>query len=258
MKIRIYSDLHLEFGKFRVPDADPDTVLILAGDIGVKLSAMSFIERVAPKFKAVIYIAGNHEFYGGNMNTVLSRWAAVDHIPNFYFLNDEKVVIDGVRFLGSTLWTDMNNDDSIVKQFCQVRMNDYKIISVGEESYSKRKTNKTFLSPSMTVCLHKQSMAFLEKELEASTEQTVVITHHSPTINGVNSERYDLDALTYSYYTPLESVMDRYGHLTHWVFGHTHKSLDIDIYGTRVLSNPRGYVGYEVNSEFDPSMELEI
>jgi hypothetical protein len=256
MKIRFYSDLHLEFGNFTVPDPEPDTVLILAGDIGVKLSALSFIEKNYSKFKAVVYVLGNHEFYNGNMNDVLTRWRNVTHIPNLHFLENDSVVIDNIRILGCTLWTDMNNDDFAVKAQVGLCMNDYKIIRVGKETYNKR--GKIALSPSMTVVLHKESLDFLNKELESSNQKTLVVTHHSPIINGVNSERYGTSMINYAYYTPLEYLMDKHDHLTHWIFGHTHKSLDMDVYGTRVLSNPRGYVGHDQNESFNPKWDIEV
>jgi hypothetical protein len=256
MKIRFYSDLHLEFGKFTVPDPDPDTVLILAGDIGVKLSALSFIEKNFAKFKAVIYILGNHEYYNGNMNNVLSRWRAVTHIPNLHFLENDSVVIDNVRFLGCTLWTGLNNDDWAVKQYVGLRMNDFKIIRVGKETHNRR--GKVWFTPELSVVLHKQSLDFLKKELESSKEKTVVVTHHSPIINGIDSDRYGVSDLNYAYYTPLEYLMDAHDHLTHWIFGHTHKTLDMDVYGTRVLSNPRGYVGHDLNTSFNTKWDIEV
>jgi len=259
MKIRFYSDLHLEFGKFNAPDPDsPETVLVLAGDIGVKLGALSFVEQIAPKYKAVIMVAGNHEFYNGNIAEVIKRWKDVAHIPNFYFLENSSVVIDGIRFLGCTLWSDYDNDNFVVKQYCKLRMNDFKMISVEvPKAHNTRK--KTYFTPDIASVLHKTSLQYLKSQLLAAGMQTVVITHHSPSVIGCDSERYGVNNdLDYAYYTPLEYLMNWHDHLTHWIFGHTHKSLDMDIHGTRVLSNPRGYLGHDVNKNFNPSKQIVL
>lgn len=258
MKIRFYSDLHLEFGKFRPPDPrDSDTILVLAGDIGVKLGAMAFIEREAPKYRDVIYVAGNHEFYNGNYPEVLERLRNVCHIPNFHFLENRAVVIDNVKFLGATLWTDMKNDDWFVKNTIKRRMNDFQCIrNDSTKTYNKKR--QCYFTPEYAYVLHKQTLDFFEKELSNDQMKTVIVTHHSPTLDGTDHERYGLSDMTYAYYTPLEYIMERYDHLTHWVFGHTHKTLDNEYFGTRVLSNPRGYLGHEVNPNFRPNWEIDV
>jgi len=254
MNIRLYSDLHLEFGKFTPPDPEPNTILVLAGDIGVKLGAMSFLERNAHKYKAVIYVAGNHEFYNGNINTILSRWRNTTHIPNLHFLENEYIVIDNIKFLGGTLWTGMNDDDWFVKQKVGNCMNDFQVIQVGKE----RSTHKTWFTTSMAIVMHKETLEFFKEELSKDTMQTVIVSHHSPTIHGCNTARYGYTDMTHAYYTPLEYLMEQHDHLTHWMFGHTHVSMDMDIYDTRVLSNPRGYVGHEVVDSFKPNFKVII
>ena len=258
MKIRYYSDIHLEFGKFRIPaPTDPDTILVLAGDIGVKLGALNFIERYAPMFKAVIYVLGNHEFYNGNMGEIIKRWSEVSHIPNFYFLNDTSIVIDNVKFVGATLWSDYNNNDWFARKHCGFRMNDFKMTTTETPPCYKRR-GKTWFTPEFAYVLHKQSLAYIKAQLESDNMQTVVITHHSPTVKGCDVDRYGHSEMDYAYYTPLEYLMDDNDHLTHWIFGHTHKSLDIDIFGTNVLSNPRGYVGHDENKNFNTIKELTL
>lgn len=102
MKIHVLSDLHVEFADFDPPETNAD-VVILAGDIGIGSGG---IEWAASQFqtKAVIYIPGNHEYYHHDIDSIDAfRTAAPDNID---VLNDYTVVLDGVRFLGSTLWTD--------------------------------------------------------------------------------------------------------------------------------------------------------
>ena len=61
MKLQILSDIHLEFGPFKIPKTDAD-VIILAGDIHIGTAAVDWIKSQTKK--PVLYVAGNHEYYG--------------------------------------------------------------------------------------------------------------------------------------------------------------------------------------------------
>src|SRR5688572_2867209 len=104
MKLHILSDLHLEFGPFDMPAVDAD-VLILAGDINLGPAGLNEYAGLARR-KRILYVAGNHEYYRHTfpgLNEVLSDVALESGIA---FLDNRAVEIDGVRFLGCTLWTD--------------------------------------------------------------------------------------------------------------------------------------------------------
>ncbi len=102
MKLHILSDLHTEFAGFSPPDTNAD-VVILGGDIGVGLGG---IEWAAAHFAdmPVIYVPGNHEYYGHAIE--LDDDLVNESVANIHVLNNDTVVINGVRYLGSTLWTD--------------------------------------------------------------------------------------------------------------------------------------------------------
>lgn len=111
-KALIISDLHLEHGEpFVVKKIDGVEYLILAGDIGSFKSHLPFIKDACTKYK-VIYILGNHEFYGYSLKEVRDFWKSVQ-LENFYFLDNSSVVIDGIRFIGTTLWTDFDNENQL-------------------------------------------------------------------------------------------------------------------------------------------------
>ena len=114
MKIRILSDLHLEFGKIEIvalPD-DMDTTLILAGDIHVGTRAFDFVTELCARFRNVIYILGNHEFYGHDVPTIVDNWRYIaKNIDNLQVLEKDYVVVEDTIFIGGTMWTDLNNGD---------------------------------------------------------------------------------------------------------------------------------------------------
>jgi len=93
MRLHILSDLHLEHASFEMPSIDSD-VLLLAGDIhapGRRAMTWAASDSVAKK-RPVVFVAGNHEFYDSRYQVERSAM--------------KTVVIDGVRFIGCTLWTD--------------------------------------------------------------------------------------------------------------------------------------------------------
>lgn len=106
MKALILSDLHLEFAPFEpAPDLEFD-VVILAGDI--HSPAKRAVQWAADTFrgKSVVYLPGNHEYYDGRLDTTLAEARRAADGSNVHVLDGDELVIDGVRFLGATLWTD--------------------------------------------------------------------------------------------------------------------------------------------------------
>ncbi len=253
MKLAVISDVHLEFGDLLLPNRDRCDALIIAGDCVVASVLHNnanaephtrahrefnrlhgFIQRCVDEFSEVIAIAGNHEFYHGRWN------ASLDHLREFYqhygveFLERDECVIQGQHFVGCTLWTDMHNSSAGAMQAARLTLNDFKLIVDDTGNYYTR------LSPQRTVNRHIMSVEFLR---ETITKDTVVITHHSP-CHLSSDERYAGDILNCCYYTDLsELILDREPKL--WIHGHMHNESDYQVGTTRVVCNPRGYVGYE-------------
>lgn len=230
MHIQILSDLHLEFGSFHTPENRRD-LLILAGDIGVGPSAEMFLQTEA-QVSPVIYVLGNHEFYHHDFHKVLNFWKSYS-LPNLHFLENSAVVLNGVRFLGCTLWTDFRDDQGEVSdaiEGAQGMMNDYIIVTF----------NKRRLTPRDTINMCQESIRWLGEQLRTPfAGPSVVVTHHLPSFQSIAPE-YEGDPLNYAFgsnFTPL--IEETQPAL--WIHGHTHVSFDYYIKNTRVLCNPRGY-----------------
>jgi predicted phosphodiesterase len=255
MRIRVFSDLHLEFSDHKFDhiwtpsEEDKDTVLLLAGDIDVGRSSGEFMEELCRHFKYVLRICGNHEFYNHEFDTVLQFWRDFEVMGphNFHFLNSDKRVIDGVRFLGGTMWTGFNKADPVTMVHAQQGMNDYHTIKRGGK----------FLSPYYILEQHKEFMNFLNKELETPFDgPTVVMTHHSP---GNHLKRRGCPAFgtDHCYFADLEELIGNTD-IKLWVHGHTHEQWDYMINETRVVCNPYGYHNYRTNPDFDKVIMLEV
>lgn len=250
MKLQIVSDIHNEFSVFNLPETNAD-IIILAGDIDVKLRAIPWALNFN---KPVIYVAGNHEFYGMQIEEVKSKLHALSQNTNIHFLDDEEVIIDGVRFLGGTLWTDYKlfGNPEIASLNAQFGMSDFRVIRIGSQ-YRK------FL-PMDAFALHNKTVSFLTQKLKEPFEgKTVIVTHHAPSLQSVE-ECYLHDPFTPSYASNLEHLMGDLVSL--WIHGHMHHSNDYTINGTRVVSNPRGYQYPEQtcseNKGFNPKLVIEL
>lgn len=277
MKLLILSDLHLEFGAFQVPDVEFD-VAILAGDIAVPATkAISWI-RGPGNFgdaRPVIYVAGNHEFYGDVLSRGLTKMQAAAAKTNVHALDCGEVTIGGVRFLGCTLWTDFalrvdtpNGLESDVKRAVSEAgfvMTDYQAIRVLQSrgtgpAPSKEKPFKRALRPSDTLALHQDHRGWLRAKLSEPFEgPTVVVTHHAPHRLSL-AERYASDWGSGAFVSELPESFFEVPAL--WVHGHTHNSFDYKVGNCRVVSNPRGYIsarnsGSPENTAFNPSLVVD-
>lgn len=250
MRVTPISDLHLEFAPLELPGGD---VLIIAGDAaeaihmdatglhGPMRNVIPFFYRQLEKYQKVLYIPGNHEYYNGDIQTTL------DHIRDFLsctdviLLNNDSVWIDGIQFLGSTLWTDIPEPSQFI---VQKSMNDFRLI----------KNGGNILTPADTVTFHKEAVEYLHSKIE--DHPTVVITHHAPSFRSI-TEKYRGSMLNLAYATHLEDFILDHPSISHWIHGHVHSQHDYMIGTTRVMANPRGYTGYE-KTGFDPNIGFDL
>lgn len=230
MRIRIYSDLHNEFTRiapFVPPTTDAD-VVVLAGDIDIQARGVSWANETFNQ--PVIYCAGNHEFYKGHIDHTLRkmREAAAPHV---HVMENQVWICNQTRFLVTTSWTDFSSTGDVVEAMitCALWMNDYQMIRA-EERYRQ-------LRPSDLIERNHEVYDFLVSELNRPFDgKTVVITHHCP-IPEVAGDKHDghLSAAYTNRWHSLLSMADV------WIFGHTHRAVDIELGGCRLISNPRGY-----------------
>ena len=243
MKINYFSDIHLEFGWLEFPRTDAD-VVVAAGDIGIGAEAVSWLARAA---RPVIYIAGNHEFYGGDLNATREEIRRACEGTNVTFLECEQHVIGDVRFLATTLWTDFANGDEQILRKAASHMNDYQQISVGER----------LLKPQDIFAENANSATWLAERLAEDFDgKTVVVTHHAPSRRSWDPPPRD-NTFVASYCNELEGLVDA-TKPSLWIHGHIHQCADYSVGNTRIVCNPRGYHGYQSIAGFLESRVVEI
>jgi Icc-related predicted phosphoesterase len=249
MRIHVLSDLHIEFGEVQIPNVDCD-VVVLAGDISTKHHGFFWALRQWPNVP-VIYVLGNHEYYGENFPRLVDKLRVQARGTNIHVLENESIQIGKIIFFGTTLWTDfeLHHDSlSAVVEAGSV-MNDYKRIRNSDVHFRK-------LYPRDTRLWHLVSRQALAAALEGGAgANTVVVTHHAP--SGLSlPERRRAKVLSAAYASPMDEFIAQYQPLL-WVHGHIHHPNDYQIGRTRVLANPRAYPD-EPNPKFQPDLVVEI
>lgn len=253
MKINILSDLHLGQGGLPLPHTDAD-VVILAGDIARPAAAMAWAAQLG---KPTLYVAGNHEFYGSSLSATARALREASAGTCVQVLDDEEVVIGGVRFLGSTMWTDFRllgeGEASVQAQAAaQGFMRDFSRIFVDEAMQQA-------LTPADTMRMFGRHADWLAQRLARPHDgPTVVITHHAPSPGSVHP-RFAGSPINAAFVADVERLMGE-DRVQLWVHGHTHDSFDYRVKGTRVVCNPRGYArdGVNENPHFDPGFTVEL
>jgi Icc-related predicted phosphoesterase len=298
MRIALASDIHLEFGDLFLKNEENADVLILSGDICTvkqfqkkpkeSFLVKDFFKRCSFQFPHVVYIMGNHEHYDFDIALTYDRLKAeLADLPNIHLLEKETWEHNGITFVGGTLWTDMNKNDSLTLWHCGQRMNDFQLIT-----NSNRKTHHKNVvyaknpdgsgmnlkdaegnlviervdhyekssrwSPEDSVEDHKKMLDYIKIATENKTKQYVVVTHHAPTSISI-AECYRFDTLMNGAFASdlSEFIMDR-AQIKLWTHGHMHNVSDYMVGDTRVVCNPRGYIGHEQRAKEFKLKYLEI
>ena len=277
MKIKLCSDLHLEFSTITLPNTEQADVLVLAGDILIaddlhkhadteysdrmgnrQRSAVDyrrFMEHVSSAYSHVVVIAGNHEFYSGDFHSGVDVLREeYSKFSNIHFLEHEYVTIDGVVFVGGTLWTDMNRSDPLTMASISSTMNDYRSIRNDYHSYRR-------LMPVDTVRRHQDTLKYIKQIAEEDAARNiVVVSHHSPSHMSI-ADAYKSDRITNgAYHSDLSEFILDHPNIVYWFHGHTHTPFDYTIGNTRVVCNPRGYESESYNEAtgWNQQLILEI
>jgi predicted phosphodiesterase len=282
MKIALASDLHLEFGDINLKNEENADVLILSGDIMIAqdlhdhphmdynpytsgaladlgrrqqtaLRFRDFLKRCSFQFPHVVYVAGNHEFYHGKfIGSLQDLRDECSKYPNVYFMEDDMRTINDVTFIGSTLWTDMNKGDPLTLHAVADMMNDYRIIRHDGHGYSK-------LRPAHTLDRHRKSVGYIRTVIEGLfDEKFVVVGHMSPSKLSTHPKYQNDTLMNGAYSSDLSEFIMDHPQIKLWTHGHTHHKFDYMIGSTRIVCNPRGYIGYEDSADLFELQYLEV
>jgi predicted phosphodiesterase len=253
MRLNVLSDLHLSKGMLPPPSVQADLV-VLAGDIARPAQAVEWATSLG---RPVLYVPGNHEFYGSSLAETLSELRQLTAGSQVRLLDNEECLIGNVRFLGCTLWTDFllmgagAGRDLAIRQALE-RVHDFQRIHLDER-------RQHLFTPADSARLFERSVTWLESRLRTPWPgPTVVITHHAPSERSVEP-RFEGSPLNACFASHLDRLLGAELAGT-WIHGHMHHSADYRAHGTRVVCNPRGYArdGCNENPLFDIDFVVDI
>jgi predicted phosphodiesterase len=241
VKLRILSDLHFEFHPdggdaflSNLPDVECDATVI-AGDLCDLATMRDSMRLVSMRCDRVLYVLGNHECYGGTIALALETAAKVcADLRNVTLLNDSAVDVAGVRVHGCTLWFPYPQPE--IARFEQ-GMTDFHVIRGLRDSVGERNA---------------ASCRYLKANVK---RDDVVVTHHLPSFGSVHPKFYGSPLNGYFCGGAADILTGNAP--AAWIHGHTHESVNYSN-GTIVVCNPYGYLGHEVNPNFDPSLVVEV
>lgn len=285
MKIKVVSDAHLEFSNLVIPNDQDYDVLILSGDIMIaeylhdfpapdpyEYGAMekyshrmeaadrfrAFLTQVNNDFPKVVYVAGNHELYGGKFHAGIDYlYEECEKYPNIFFLERDYVIIDDVAFIGGTMWTDCNKMDHMTMYMLKNSMNDYRMIKNDKAGYRKLFPEDTITRHNMTLNYFKKTIKELKND---GINKFVMVTHHSPSHLSVHPKYSSDSEMNGGYHSDLSEFILDNPEIILFTHGHTHDPFDYMIGTTRIVCNPRGYESsnYSENTGWNPNILLEI
>lgn len=256
MKVRIYSDIHLEhFHPTQYIPVGSGNVLVLAGDIlcakhfkkngYIKDVYKKFLSDCSKNYDKILYVKGNHEFYSYNYEGTANKLK--EYLPNnFHLLENDVVTIGDWNFIGFTLWTDFRNENALEMMEAECNMNDYKVIRIGS-NYRKLRANDT-------LNFHKESKKYLLNQLQIFKNNVFVISHHAPSYQSV-PQQFKKHA-NGAYCSNLDDLIIDHPQIKYFVHGHTHNFFDYHIGQCRVICNPHGYPGQDTGFKEDFCLDL--
>jgi Icc-related predicted phosphoesterase len=238
----------LEFALFQPSHVDAD-VTVFAGDVHTGTNGLKWILQTY-RDKPVVYVLGNHEFYGQKIQKLVAKLKELAAGSTVHVLDNDRVEIGGVVFLGTTLWTDfcLYGDPVKAERLARWGMNDFQKIRI-------MPTFRRFL-PKNAREFHAHSLEWMRREASATQDKgVVVVSHHAPSPKSIPASRQD-DPLNVAYASNLEPFIADIGPAL-WIHGHIHHRAEYMVGRTRVISNPRGHKS-EPDSGFDPFFVAEV
>ena len=257
MKIQLMSDLHLEVEPGFVPRPAPDAdLLVLAGDIGAGPdtpmapygAADWCLTRFSPRLGhwpvPVLYVPGNHEYDGRDFDACHAHLRGIVEHLGIQWLEREVLTIDGVRFIGTTLWADF---DALSDRPAHVPGSMTHNLRMREKAY---RAANYYLEKTLTLragvlfdaaAMREESLrcqGWLRDALAVPhAGPTVVVTHFAPSLAS-HDPRYGLAPGTAGFCNALDDLVPA---ADFWLHGHLHCPSDYRIGTCRVLANPLGY-----------------
>lgn len=250
-----------------------------------------FFDHVCKEFEHVVYIMGNHEHYSGDVAKTYRILKEHLDYGNLHILEKEIWTHQGYTFVGGTLWTDMDQEDPVAMSYAQNAMNDFREVLNSDRMVARQvpiyeknplwtgdgqnggmynkddsgamirigykvKEEPARWTPADSVADHKKMMDYINI-VTRDPGNYIVVGHHCPSELSVSGE-YKGNLLNAAFRSQLDDFIEARPQIGLWIHGHTHNNFDYQIGATRVVCNPRGYIGYEASADQFKLQYVEI
>jgi Icc-related predicted phosphoesterase len=306
MKIALASDVHLEFGPITLDNTEGADVLVLAGDICVAKHFVDgrptymqhlakeyrqFFDHVCQEFPQVVYIMGNHEHYSGDVAKTYNILREHLDYSNLHILEKETWQHQGHTFVCGTLWTNMDDSNSLTLSYCKDAMNDFREVLNSNRMVVRRvplymenllytedgknggkyikdekgalipngvkfKEEPSRWSPEDSVEDHEKMLNYIDHATHEPGSY-IVVGHHCPSELSV-ADCYKGNLLNGAFRSKLDDFIEQRPQIKLWLHGHTHHNFNYWIGETRVVCNPRGYIEHEEIANWFKLQYMEI
>jgi predicted MPP superfamily phosphohydrolase len=259
--MRVFSDLHYEHTKYikdlwePTPlDTDKDTILLIAGDLDTGRASLDVIKRYNKRFKHVLVVLGNHDYYQQNIKTFAEDYADIcnNNFHNVTLLNSTTFEIGDYVFVGDTFWTNMKDGSpKVIEMAPKVMQPDfayiYEDVTLDEETFMVKKVR---MSQATWLNAHHRQYDYIANVVHNSKDKKViVVTHHAPSLKSVAEKYIRYGDANYYFGNDYDGFIYYHTNIKYWIHGHMHNKSDYMIGETRVIANPKGYPNEY--SEFD-------
>lgn len=254
MTIQYASDLHLEFGENSkwlkdnplIPSAD---ILVLAGDIGylgdANYKTHPFWDWASANYKRGIVVPGNHELYKFfDINELQEAWTLdIRHNIRAYY-NSVIALDEETDLIVSTLWAKIPPSEEYLTEHC---VSDFKRIRNGEHRLSSQRFNDE----------HERCRRFIEKSVADSIAKNIIVaTHHVPSFE-LMADEFKGSSINGAFTVELGNYIVN-SRISYWIYGHSHRNIDMTIGNTKCVSNQLGYVFQNEHQTFRRDAAIEI
>ena len=258
MRIQILSDLHLEFPGNTIPSLAPDAELIIcAGDLApVHARKVGDIARRWAGADKILYVPGNHEFYGSEIDVARRELARQCLEHDVTLLDPGAVTVGETRIIGATLWTDFLLEGVAGEAWAHLEVGQGLADFTGAIRHHGGRDG--LFTTRESAQRHAEDRTFIEGELEQAERSgltPVIVTHHAPSPRSIRPW-FEKSRLNPGFASNLDSLIARYQPPL-WIHGHMHDRVDERLGGTRVRCNPGGYSRVE-GHEFDPAFVIDV
>ncbi len=242
MRIKIISDLHIEFGNYHMlPDfiKGEYDLLVISGDVSNAKSIEKCLRRIDTiAWTPVLFVPGNHEYYGSSKHSVDNRLSKLE-LKKVTILNDAVFEFEDIVFIGSTCWWDHGIELVHLRG-----MSDFTVI------------RDIFVNNS-GMLWGSENKAFMTKMLKKYKDKRVIcISHNMPSKKCISSKYMDSD-LNDCFANDYDDLLYEYKP-EYWFCGHTHDSIDMSVYDTKIICNPYGYWKRIENKDFNFDLIIDL